>query len=156
MEISAGIIPYRRCEDNEIRFFVGHPGGPYQKFTRYMAFLKGNIERGEDIKHGAVREFQEESGVSLKPYEIESLKYLGSVKQNKKKRVHAFSLNMDIDETKCSSNRCMIEFPLNSGNEIEIPEIDEYRWLTFSELKGVTNKNHIRFYEEILRDVDNS
>ena len=64
MSTSAGIIPYR-INNGHIEFFVGHPGGPYWKNNPYYAFLKGGLEEGEDSFMAAIREFKEESGLSL-------------------------------------------------------------------------------------------
>lgn len=81
MSTSAGIIPYR-INNGHIEFFVGHPGGPYWKNNPYYAFLKGGLEEGEDSFMAAIREFKEESGLSLPSVPFISL---GAVKQNSKK-----------------------------------------------------------------------
>ena len=65
MIYSAGIIPFRRNNNGETEFFVGHPGGEMWKNRNYWAFLKGGVEEGETWQDTALREFTEESGVSL-------------------------------------------------------------------------------------------
>lgn len=146
MSTSAGIIPYR-VKDRHIEFFVGHPGGPYWKNNPYYAFLKGGLEEGENSLQAAIREFEEESGISLPIIPFISL---GAVKQNSKKTVYAYGVEYDIDPEKCFSNECEVEHPSNSGIKIKIPEIDKYAWMTFEELKEITNKNHLHFYKEII------
>ena len=70
MKYSAGIIPFRiNKETNELEFFVGHPGGYWWKNKNYWAFLKGNVENGENWQETALREFKEESGLSMEDYE---------------------------------------------------------------------------------------
>lgn len=147
MSISAGIIPYRYNENNEIEFFVGHPGGPFWKNSPYHAFLKGGIEDGEDTLTAALREFKEESGIDISDA---PLIYLGSVKQNSKKTVYAYGAYFDIDPDKCFSNECETEYPSKSGNLVKIPEIDKYTWLTYDELVKVTNEKHLPFYKKIM------
>lgn len=146
MSTSAGIIPYR-VKDGHIEFFVGHPGGPYWKNNSYYAFLKGGLEEGENSLQAAIREFEEESGI---PLPIIPFISLGAVKQNSKKTVYAYGVEYDIDPEKCFSNECEVEHPSNSGIKIKIPEIDKYAWMTFEELKEITNKNHLPFYKEII------
>lgn len=151
MNKSAGIIPYR-IKNNRVEFFVGHPGGPLWQKQNYYAFLKGKIEEGEDSWIAASREFMEESGIELPLVDYIGL---GSIKQNSKKSVYAFAANFDIDTDKCFSNECEIEFPLKSGNKIKIPEIDKYAWFSYDELKEITNKHHLPFYESIIKMVRN-
>lgn len=146
MSTSAGIIPYR-INNGHIEFFVGHPGSPYWKNNPYYAFLKGGLEEGEDSFMAAIREFKEESGLSLPSVPFISL---GAVKQNSKKTVYAYGVLFDIDPEKCFSNECEVEHPSNSGIKIKIPEIDKYAWMTFDKLKEITNKNHLLFYKEII------
>lgn len=139
MAKSVGIIPYK-VVDGELLFFVGHPGGCR---NNYWALMKGGVENGEDDRETALREFKEESGVDLSNRKDE-LEYLGQVRQNPKKCVGAFSLRVeDIDPSKCYSNLCP------NGHT---PEIDQYRWMAWDELKPVTHKTHIIFYEKILHD----
>lgn len=147
MSISAGIIPYRFNKNEEIEFFVGHPGGPYWKNDPYYAFLKGGLEDGEDTLTAAIREFEEEAGIKVPDV---SLIFLGSVKQNSKKIVYAYGASFDIDPKKCFSNECEVEHPSHSGNKIKIPEIDKYAWMTFDELKKITNESHLQFYRKII------
>lgn len=152
--VSAGIIPYR-VKNNEIEFFVGHPGGPYWKNNPYFAFLKGGVEYGEDFFEAAIREFKEESGVSIPEHKYSNIFFLGSVKQNSKKTVYAYAIDFDFDSTKCFSNECEVEHPFKSGNLIMVPEIDKYEWMSFEKITEVTNKSHLFFYQKIV-DYENS
>lgn len=147
MKYSAGIIPFRiNKETNELEFFVGHPGGYWWKNKNYWAFLKGNVENGENWQETALREFKEESGLSMEDYESQMLIPLGTVLQNPSKTAIAFALHYpDIDPDKCFSN--LIEDNVT-------PEIDEYRWVSYNDIKNITHKTHMVFYEKIKNMLD--
>lgn len=142
MEYSAGIIPFRKNENGEVEFFVGHPGGVGWEWRDYWAYLKGGVEENETFEDAAWREFKEESGLPLEDVTKEDLIPLGTSKQNKRKIVIAFALYYpNIDITKCFSNM--------ADNGLS-PEIDRYAWFTFEELKPKTHPMHIGFYEQII------
>ena len=103
----------------EMEFFVGHPGGTKWEKQDYWALLKGGVEDDEDWLTTAIREFQEESGYSIKEYNINQYIPLGSVMQNPKKTVIAYGLYCpNIDSNKCYSN---------IADNCLHPEIDKYR-----------------------------
>lgn len=138
MRTSCGVIPFRVNSDGVIEFFVSHPTNS----GNYWAFCKGQMEDGEIESQTAIREFEEETGASLSGISEDDLIYLGNVQQSKKKNVVAFGLNYpNIDETKCHSNF------LEDG---VTPENDDFKWLTFNKLKGITHKKHIKFYQDLI------
>ena len=63
MKYSAGIIPFRVNKNNEMEFFVGHPGGERWKNIDYWAFLKGGTQGDEHWVHAAIRAFKEANGI---------------------------------------------------------------------------------------------
>lgn len=140
MTISAGIIAYAYY-NGEIMFFVGHPGG---NRNDYWSMLKGHHDEGEELIDTALREFKEESTIDLSKYK-DKLVYLGEVQQSKYKTVHAFALNLEhissIDPKKCKSNM---------ADNCPWPEIDKYRWMSYSDVISKTHKTHIDFYNKIL------
>ena len=140
MTISAGIIAYAYY-NGEIMFFVGHPGG---NRNDYWSMLKGQHDEGEELIDTALREFKEESTIDLSKYK-DKLVYLGEVQQSKYKTVHAFALNLEhissIDPKKCKSN---------IADNCPWPEIDKYRWMSYSDVIAKTHKTHIDFYNKIL------
>lgn len=140
MTISAGIIAYAYY-NGEIMFFVGHPGG---NRNDYWSMLKGQHDEGEELIDTALREFKEESTIDLSKYK-DKLVYLGDVQQSKYKTVHAFALNLEhissIDPKKCKSNM---------ADNCPWPEIDKYRWMSYSDVISKTHKTHIDFYNKIL------
>ena len=142
MAHSAGIIPYK-FEDGEIKFFLGHPGGPTNEHRNYWALLKGGIENGEEPEDTAIREFQEESGIRLEEDEVKERMWLvGTIKQREGKLVTAYALEVDdIDCEKCFSN-------MVSGEDF--PEMDRYAWFTIDEVVGVVSASNRWFYREIM------
>jgi len=146
MEYSAGIIPFRKNEDGEVEFFLGHPGGVGMQWNNYWAYLKGGVEEGENWVETAIREFKEESGLKLEDVTEDDLIPLGTAKQNKRKIVIAFGLYYpDIEPSECFSN--IADNGLN-------PEIDRYGWFTFDELRDKTHPSHLNFYEQIIEILD--
>lgn len=143
MKYSAGIIPFRVNSNNELEFFVGHPGGIGWRNREYWAYLKGGVEAGENYVTAAIREFKEESGLSMEDCESQMLIPLGTSLQNPKKTVIAYGLHYpNINPNDCHSN--MADNGLN-------PEIDAYRWLTYEELKKYTHQTHLIFYETLIK-----
>lgn len=139
MIYSAGLIPFRTNENNDVEFFLGHPGGNPQDVWYY---LKGQLEEGEDPQTAAVREFKEESGLSMEDCQYMMLYPLGSVKQNPKKTVYAYGIYYpNIDPDKCHSNLCP---------DGVTPEIDKYRWMTLDEVKAKSHPKHLQFYEKLV------
>ena len=135
---SAGIIPYKISNDGRVLFFLGHPGG---NDSQYHALLKGEVIDGEADVDAAVREFREESGVDFS-HRKNDLVYLGEVKQNKKKWVVAYALEVDdIDTSECHSNMC--------ENGVT-PEIDRDMWMDIHSVEHVSHPAHIGFYKKII------
>lgn len=149
MKESAGIIPFRINEDTgKLEFFVGHPGGYGWEGKNYWAFLKGHVESGESWQDAAIREFKEETGLSMTDCRSQMLFPLGKVRQNNTKEAIAFALHYpNIDPDKCFSN--VIEDGVT-------PEIDKYRWIEYDAIKNMTHKTHLVFYEQIKKMVEES
>lgn len=142
MAHSAGIIPYK-FEDGEIKFFLGHPGGPANANRNFWALLKGGIENGEEPIDAAIREFQEESGIRLDENEVkERLFLVGTIKQREGKLVTAYAMEVDdIDTEKCFSNLVVGE---------DFPEMDRYAWMSLDEVMKVVSASNRWFYMEIM------
>lgn len=128
MEECAGILVYRKV-NNIIEFLVAHPGGPFHVNTTALGIPKGHIENDETPFECAIREFEEETGLKLPSHNPNDFIDLGRRKQNKKKNTHIYAFNWDdLDITKCSSNYFDFEYPVKSGNFINIPENDAFYW----------------------------
>lgn len=141
MNISCGIIPFRKNENGEMEFFVGHPGGNYPNQRNLWMFLKGAVEGDESWAETALREFKEETGLTMEGCDTNILIPLGSVQQNPHKIAVAFGLNYpNIDPETCHSNM----------TEENIPEIDRYCWMTYDQVCKFTHHTHIGFYDQIM------
>jgi predicted NUDIX family NTP pyrophosphohydrolase len=148
MKYSAGIIPFRTNFKGELEFFVGHPGGIGWHGRNYWAYLKGGVEKNENYITAAIREFKEESGLSMEDCKSQMLIPLGTSLQNPKKTVIAYGLHYpNINPSNCHSNMA------DNGRN---PEIDAYRWLTYEELKKCTHPSHLIFYETLIKMNNNA
>lgn len=104
------------------------------------------MEPGEVPAVTAIREFKEETGLALDDVTTDMLIPLGWVKQSSIKTVIAYGLHYpDIEPDRCISNLCP---------DGVTPEIDRYRWMTFSELKNKTHPKHINYYIKLLEIKD--
>ena len=122
-----------------------HPGGPFwvNKDLGAWSIPKGLIEENEPPLEAAKREFKEETGFEVNGDFIE----LGSLKQPSKKIIHAWALEQDIDTTKIVSNSFELEWPRNSGQVREYPEIDKGKWFAIEEAKLKISKGQVKFID---------
>lgn len=149
MEVSSGIILYRNTI-NGYEFFVCTPGGPYWHNRELWNFPKGHVENGETPFIAALREFKEETSISLSDDESK-YNYLGLIKQNNKKHVHVFSKEYEgEDYSNCYSNECV---SIINGVEISHPEVKAYSWMTIEELENKGMKCYIPIFK-IISDSD--
>lgn len=146
IKTSCGIIPFRKNENGNLEFFVGHPGGNYPNQQNLWMFLKGAVENNESWVDTALREFKEETGLELKGITENNLIPLGSVQQNPHKIVVAYGLEYsDIDPDKCYSN----------FTDEGIPEIDKYRWMEYDDICRYSHHTHIGFYDQLVDMIEN-
>jgi predicted NUDIX family NTP pyrophosphohydrolase len=145
MKYSAGIIPFRKNDNGEMEFLLGHPGGDMWQRIDYWSFLKGGVEKNETWTDAAIREFKEESGLTMDDCDSSMLIPLGTALQNPRKTVIAYGLHYpNIDTSKCHSNMA------NNGINVEI---DRYKWMTYKELESRTHETHLIFYKKLI-DLD--
>lgn len=120
-EISAGLLMWDII-DGVPKIFLAKPGGPYfwKKHERCFGIPKGHIEENENLLQCAIREFQEETGITPKgPYvEIPSSIYKSG------KIVHAWMFRGTFNGN-FKSNSFKMEFPPKSGQFKEFPELDK-------------------------------
>src|SRR5437868_907476 len=93
---SAGILLYK-IEENKIKFFLVHPGGPFHKNRDEGAWSipKGEFDNTEDPLKAALREFEEETGKKID--DDGNFIYLTPVIQKAGKKVFAWGCEGEID-----------------------------------------------------------
>ncbi len=131
---SAGILLFRQRE-GEVQVLLIKPGGPFWRSKDEGAWMipKGVIEPGERAADAAIREFEEEIGVSLEavPFPLCTIKQAGG------KIVEVFAAEGDLDPATLASNEFEMEWPPKSGEMQSFPEAEEARWMTLAEARGM-------------------
>ncbi|MBV8327259.1 NUDIX domain-containing protein [Chryseobacterium sp.] len=153
MKTSAGILLFKK-ENNDLYYFLVHPGGPFWKHKDIGAWSipKGEIQNNENPLDRAITEFEEETGKAVTGEFIE----LSPVRQKSGKTVYAWALEQDIETSGLSSNTLSIEWPPRSGKTIEIPEVDQWEWLISEEAKKRINTAQAALITELEKIVDQS
>lgn len=131
--------------------FITHLGGPYWKNKDYRAwsFPKGEFDDNEEPLAAAIREFREETG---QPVEGEFLE-LTPPNTPGGKRVFAWAVEGDVDESRIVSNTFEIEWPPASGNLQQFPEIDRGAWFDIEEAKKRVHKGLVPVFDELQGKV---
>lgn len=151
---SAGLLLHRRSAvDAALEVFVVHMGGPFwRRRPRAWSIPKGLVEDGEDALETARREFAEELGV---PAPAGRVLDLGEVRQASGKRVRVFALRADdfvVDEVR--SNTARVELPRGSGRFVEVPEVDDARWVGVDQARGMLVAGQVAALDRLLALTD--
>jgi predicted NUDIX family NTP pyrophosphohydrolase len=130
---SAGLLLFKH-ESGELRVFLIHPGGPFwqKRDLGSWSIPKGEYAQGEDARAVALREFEEETGVTPPTGDLLAL---GEVRQAGGKIVTAWAIEGDIDPEKIVSNTFETVWPPKSGRRETFPEIDRAGWFTLAEAR---------------------
>lgn len=144
---SAGILLYRR-ENNVLRVFLVHPGGPFfvNKDAGIWSIPKGEIGKGEAPLAAAVREFKEETGCSP----VGAFIPLSPVTQKGGKTVVAWAAEGGCDADTIRSNTFLLEWPLHSGKMQAFPEVDWAGWFTVDEAKRKLHPAQVALVDELV------
>ncbi|UWD81083.1 NUDIX domain-containing protein [Curtobacterium flaccumfaciens] len=135
MVVSAGLLLHRTGPSGP-EVFLAHMGGPFwRNRPRGWSIPKGRVEAGEEPLGTALREFAEEIGVPA-PVSAADLTDLGEFRQASGKRVRVFAARVSgfsVDTVR--SNTVRLELPRGSGRFVEVPEVDDARWVGLDEAR---------------------
>lgn len=139
-EKSCGILAYRfkgpfdplRLSQGRIEVLLGKNGGYGAGKDTPWNIPKGHVEEDEDDRTCAIREFQEETALTVKPTSV--MQDLGVAKTSSGKVVHIFALEHDFsvdggESVEIHSNMCKVEMPRKSGHFVEVPELAEAKYI---------------------------
>jgi predicted NUDIX family NTP pyrophosphohydrolase len=135
--VSAGLVMYRRGPSG-VEVLLAHPGGPFFRHKDQGAWTipKGRPAPGEALEAAAVREFCEETGLSVS----EPLIPLGDIKQRSGKTVHAWAFEGDLPPNYVpASNAFRVEWPPRSGRLQRFPEVDRAEFFSVSDARAKIN-----------------
>ena len=127
---SAGIMLYATFND-QLKVLLVHPGGPYfaSRDEGCWGIPKGMVNPEEDEIDAALRELQEETGISL-PVNTPLFPLL-EVKLKSGKRVSAWAAAYKgPEEIELISNTYEIRWPPKTGKLYAFPEVDKAAFFT--------------------------
>jgi predicted NUDIX family NTP pyrophosphohydrolase len=136
-----------RIYGGTLQVLLAHPGGPFFKNKDEGAWSipKGEVEPGEDLLETAKREFEEETGITPKGPFIA----LTPITQKGGKIVHAWAFEDDCDPSAIVSNTFTIEWPPNSGRQMDFPEIDRADFFDVAAAKRKVKAAQAALIEEL-------
>lgn len=153
MQHSAGVLAYK-YEDRELMVLLIHPGGPFfkNKEKNCWSIPKGNVEDEEYTKVAAKREFEEETGLTLK----KDIKYLGKFQQSKYKVISIYTCKMKkVNLEDFHSNMFEMEWPPNSNQMQEFEEADDIKWFKINDAKEYIVQGQVQVLDKLERDINN-
>ena len=143
-----------RLSDSGLEIFLAHPGGPYfhKKEDGNWSIPKGEPDDGEDMMITAMREFKEETGITP----VGNFIPLGTIKQKGGKEVHCWAFNGDLPVNYVHEcNFFEEEWPPNSGEYREFPEVDKVAFFTAEEAKTKIKAAQIPLIERLEEYLKN-
>ena len=147
---SAGIVLYATF-GQKLKVLLVHPGGPYfaSRDEGSWGIPKGMVNPEEDEQVAALRELQEETGITLKP-EV-PLMPLSDIRLKSGKRVMAWAAPYDGPEViDVVSNTYEIRWPPKTGKLYAFPEVDRAEFFTLPEAKVKMMEAQTPFLERLL------
>jgi predicted NUDIX family NTP pyrophosphohydrolase len=148
--VSAGLLLHRAGPSGP-EVFLAHMGGPFwRNRPRGWSIPKGLVEAGEEPLGTALREFAEEIGVPA-PVSAADLTDLGEFRQASGKRVRVFAARasgFSVDTVR--SNTVRLELPRGSGRFVEVPEVDDARWVGLDEARELVVAGQVAALEALV------
>jgi predicted NUDIX family NTP pyrophosphohydrolase len=125
MALSAGILVHRAGPGGP-QVLLAHPGGPLWAKRDAGAWMipKGLVEAGETALQAALREFEEETGLTV----AGDFRPLRTIRQAGGKQVECWAVEADLDITGFKPGTFEMEWPPRSGRRTSFPEIDQIGW----------------------------
>ncbi|WP_433953694.1 NUDIX domain-containing protein [Curtobacterium flaccumfaciens] len=150
MVVSAGLLLHRTGPSGP-EVFLAHMGGPFwRNRPRGWSIPKGLVEAGEEPLGTALREFAEEIGVPA-PVTAADLTDLGEFRQASGKRVRVFAARasgFSVDTVR--SNTVRLELPRGSGRFVEVPEVDDARWVGLDEARELVVAGQVAALDALM------
>lgn len=150
MVVSAGLLLHRTGPSGP-EVFLAHMGGPFwRNRPRGWSIPKGLVEAGEEPLGTALREFAEEIGVPA-PVTAADLTDLGEFRQASGKRVRVFAARaseFSVDIVR--SNTVRLELPRGSGRFVEVPEVDDARWVGLDEARELVVAGQVAALDALM------
>jgi predicted NUDIX family NTP pyrophosphohydrolase len=147
---SAGILLYRWV-DQELQFFLVHPGGPFfaRKDDGAWSIPKGEFLSDEAPLAAAKREFLEETGQPVDGDFIEQ----EPIRLKSGKIVYAWAVEGDINHETVVSNVFSMEWPPRSGKQVDFPEVDKAAWFDTETAKTKINAGQVPLINELVEKL---
>jgi predicted NUDIX family NTP pyrophosphohydrolase len=145
--VSAGLMMYRRGPSG-VEVLLAHPGGPFFRHRDQGAWTipKGRPAPGEALEAAAVREFHEETGLSV----TGTLLPLGDIKQKSGKTVRAWAFEGDLPAGYVlASNAFGVEWPPRSGRLQRFPEVDRVEFFSIAGARPKINSGQLPLLDRL-------
>ncbi|HEX3706578.1 MAG TPA: NUDIX domain-containing protein [Mycobacteriales bacterium] len=151
VKLAAGLLLYR-LSAGEPEVLIAHMGGPFwsRMDERAWSIPKGEYDETELSLDAAEREFTEELGTAAPDGpRVE----LGEIRQPKGKRITVWAVEADFDVSTVRSNTFTIEYPKDSGNVREYPEVDRAEWYDVATAREKLVKGQVGFLDRLLEHL---
>jgi predicted NUDIX family NTP pyrophosphohydrolase len=154
---SAGILLFRRGSGGQheplVEILLVHPGGPFwaAKDAHAWSIPKGELEEGESLFRGAMREFSEETGACVEAAAEAAAIALPPLRTSSGKIIHAFAVQQDFDVTALRSSPFELEWPPRSGRLQTFPEVDRAAWFPLEIARSKLHKGQVGLVDHLIR-----
>ena len=157
-KLSAGILLWRR-NAGSLEVFLVHPGGPFYRLkdSGVWSLPKGEVDAGLEPWDVACREFEEETGQTLRACTSGGTDAveLGQVRMKSGKTVVAWALEGEWpDGTPVRSNTFALEWPPRSGRIQQFPEVDDGAFFPLVEARTRIHPAMETFLDRLVAHLD--